>query len=84
MPTRARDIREHNDIMSTASDAPKQLQDALDNAKLHIFNTRTQLKAYNFENLDDSTSGEGALSDPAVVASDVAAQIVRVPYLGHL
>ncbi|KAG6335230.1 hypothetical protein ID866_3856 [Astraeus odoratus] len=62
-------------MMSTPSDAPKQLQDTLDSAKLHILNTRTQLKSYHFESLDDSTSGEGALSDPAVVASDVAAQI---------
>jgi len=69
--------------MSTPSDAPKQLQDALDNAKLHIFNTRTQLKSYHFEDLDDSTSAEGALSDPAIVASDVAAQIVRPLHLGH-
>ncbi|KAL4064871.1 hypothetical protein V8B97DRAFT_2025896 [Scleroderma yunnanense] len=61
--------------MTSTPDTPKQLQDALDNAKLHILNSRTQLKSYHLESLDDSTSGEGALSDPAVVASDVAAQI---------
>ncbi|KAL4066390.1 hypothetical protein V8B97DRAFT_2025379 [Scleroderma yunnanense] len=46
--------------MTLTPDTSKQLQDTLDSAKLH---------------LDDSTSGEGVLSDPLVMASDVAAQI---------
>ncbi|KIK21320.1 hypothetical protein PISMIDRAFT_681553 [Pisolithus microcarpus 441] len=62
--------------MSTSSDAAKQLQDKLEITKLHILDARADLKSYHFESLDDSTSGEGALSDPAIVASDVAAQIL--------
>ncbi|KAI5996161.1 hypothetical protein EDD15DRAFT_2250757 [Pisolithus albus] len=62
--------------MLTSSDAAKQLQDKLENTKLHILDARADLKSYHFESLDDSTSGEGALSDPAIVASDVAAQIL--------
>lgn len=60
--------------MSTPSDAVKQLQDKLEIAKLHILDARSELKSYHFESLDDSTSGEGALSDPAIIASDVVAQ----------
>ncbi|KIK97193.1 hypothetical protein PAXRUDRAFT_31920 [Paxillus rubicundulus Ve08.2h10] len=60
--------------MSTA-DAPKQLQETLAAANLHILNSRAQLKSHQFDGLDDCSLGEDALSDPAVVASDVAAQI---------
>ncbi|KAF8843831.1 hypothetical protein BDN67DRAFT_896268 [Paxillus ammoniavirescens] len=60
--------------MSTA-DAPEQLQENLASAKLHILNSRAQLKSHQFDGLDDWSPGEDALSDPAVVASDVAAQI---------
>lgn len=63
--------------MST-SDASKQLQAVLDNANLHILNTRVQLKSYRFDGLEDLPAGEDALSDPAVVASDVAAQSVGI------
>ncbi|KAF8137532.1 hypothetical protein EV363DRAFT_1395066 [Boletus edulis] len=59
--------------MSTL-DASKQLQTTLDNTNLHILNARGQLKSHRFDNLDDLPAGEDALSDPAVVASDVAAQ----------
>lgn len=61
--------------MST-SDASKQLQATLDNANLHILNSRAQLKSYRFDGLEDLPMGEDALSDPAVVASDVTAQTV--------
>ncbi|KAN0084172.1 hypothetical protein V8E55_007676 [Tylopilus felleus] len=59
--------------MSTL-DASKRLQATLDNANLHILNSRAQLKSYRFDGLEDLPAGEDALSDPAVVASDVAAQ----------
>ncbi|KAG6377415.1 hypothetical protein JVT61DRAFT_15215 [Boletus reticuloceps] len=59
--------------MSTL-DASKQLQTTLDNTNLYILNARGQLKSHRFDNLDDLPAGEDALSDPAVVASDVAAQ----------
>ncbi|KAL4080613.1 hypothetical protein J3A83DRAFT_4184622 [Scleroderma citrinum] len=45
--------------------------------------SRTQLKSYHLESLDDSTSGEGVLSDPLVMASDVAAQISFLPKLKY-
>jgi hypothetical protein len=54
----------------------KQLQTSLDNANLLILNSRAQLKSYRFDGLEDLPAGEDALSDPAVVASDVAAQSV--------
>lgn len=60
----------------TISDASKRLQATLDNANLHILNSRAQLKAHRFDGLEDLSAGEDALSDPAVVASDVAAQTV--------
>ncbi|KIJ61550.1 hypothetical protein HYDPIDRAFT_31158 [Hydnomerulius pinastri MD-312] len=60
--------------MST-SNAPKELQATLENANLHILSSRAQLKSHQFDGLDDWPAGEDALSDPAVVASDVAAQI---------
>ena len=68
--------------MSTL-DASEQLQATLDNANLYILNSREQLKSHRFDGLEDLPAGEDALSDPAVVASDVAAQIVRAQfYLG--
>ncbi|KAF9236670.1 hypothetical protein BU15DRAFT_63837 [Melanogaster broomeanus] len=60
--------------MST-TDVPKQLQATLESANFHILNSRTQLKSHQFDGLDHWSPGEDALSDPAVVASDVAAQI---------
>ncbi|KAG9313394.1 hypothetical protein JVU11DRAFT_5712 [Chiua virens] len=65
----------------SSSDASKQLQAALDNANLYIHKSRTQLKSYRFDGQEDLPSGEDALSDPAVVASDVAAQ---TSFLRHL
>ncbi|KAF8551642.1 hypothetical protein OG21DRAFT_1478043 [Imleria badia] len=59
--------------MSTL-DASKQLQATLDNANLYILNSRAQLKSHRFDGLEDLPTGEDALSDPAIVASDVAAQ----------
>lgn len=61
----------------TTPDA-KQLQATLENASLHILNSRAQLKTHQFDGLDDWPAGEDALSDPAVVASDVAAQTVCI------
>ena len=66
--------------MSTL-DASKRLQATLDNANLHILNSRAQLKSYRFDGLEDLPAGEDALSDPAVVASDVAAQAVCTPFI---
>lgn len=65
--------------MST-SDGSKQLQATLDNANLYILNSRAQLKSHRFDGLEDLPTGEDALSDPAVVASDVAAQAVRIQF----
>ncbi|KAI9569935.1 hypothetical protein HD554DRAFT_472797 [Boletus coccyginus] len=59
--------------MSTL-DPPKQLQAVLDDANLHILNSRAQLKSHRFDGIEDWPAGEDALSDPAVVASDLAAQ----------
>lgn len=68
----------HNlDMSSLDLDASKQLQATLDNANLYILNSRAQLKSYRFDGLEDLATGEDALKDPAIVASDVAAQTVR-------
>lgn len=58
---------------------PDQLQATLDNANLYISDCRTQLKSHRFDGLEDVPGGEDshALSDPAIVASDVTAQAVR-------
>jgi len=61
--------------MSTL-DPSKQLQAILDDANLHILNSRAQLKSHRFDGIEDLPAGEDALSDPAVVASDLAAQTV--------
>ncbi|KAH7886965.1 hypothetical protein F5I97DRAFT_1871767 [Phlebopus sp. FC_14] len=58
--------------MSTA-DASKQLQATLESADLYIVNARSRLKSHHPEGVDD-WPGEDTLSDPANVASDVAAQ----------
>ncbi|KAF9225780.1 hypothetical protein BS17DRAFT_563762 [Gyrodon lividus] len=60
--------------MST-SNPPQELQATLESANLHILSSRVQLKSHQFDGLDDWSPGEDALSDPAVVASDVGAQI---------
>lgn len=62
---------------SAPSGVANRLQAALNDANLHIPVTRTQLKSHRFESLEDFTPSNGNLSDPAVVASVVAQQIVR-------
>ncbi|KAL4076582.1 hypothetical protein V8B97DRAFT_1941815 [Scleroderma yunnanense] len=59
--------------MTSTSDALKQPHDALDSVKLHTLNDPAELNSCHFESLEDSTSGEGALNDPAVTASHLTA-----------
>lgn len=56
-------------------DAAKSLQTALNNAQLRITGDRDKFKAHKLEGMDE-LEGSDALSDPAVVADDVAAQVV--------
>ncbi|KAH7927501.1 hypothetical protein BV22DRAFT_1111048 [Leucogyrophana mollusca] len=60
-------------------DVARALQASLEAAKLRILDAHVQLKEYRFEGLDEDADGngegDGSLRDPAVVRSDVAAQV---------
>jgi hypothetical protein len=59
-------------------DAARSLQNSLNDAPLRIVGDREKFKKHRLEGAEDweGASADDSLKDPAVVANDVAAQIV--------
>jgi hypothetical protein len=73
-------VMEVEQTLNINLDAAKALQKSLSDAPLRIIIDRDNFKTHHLEGAEDweGASAEDVLKDPAVVANDVAAQIVGV------
>lgn len=65
-------------VLNINLDAARALQSGLNDTKLRIVADREKFKTHRLEGAEDweGASADDSLKDPAVVADDVAAQIV--------
>jgi hypothetical protein len=69
-------------VLNTNLDAARTLQNSLNDAPLRIVADRDKFNTHRLEGAEDweGASADDSLKDPAVVANDVAAQIVSLPW----
>ena len=68
-------------VLNINLDAARALQNSLNDAPLRIVADRNKFNTHRLEGVEDweGASADDPLNDPAVVANDVAAQIVSLP-----